>query len=313
MKFSLIITTYNRLDMLKRAIACGLDQTLACEVVVVDDGATDGTEAYVRGLGDRVVYRRNPQNLGHAGSVNAGVEAASGDWIKFLDDDDYLDIHCIERLTAVISQHPQAALCSCQAAQVDEQGRELRRTAATGPGTAFYIPQAAIHYGMLIDQVPFGTPVQVAARRDAFLQTGGWETALSINYDDINSWVKLAEHGDAIFTNECLAYRTVWAGGYDQKMSLRNRMRLNITIKERIYERVNPTYRDRLPSLQAIAQYLHLHWGLVALKQKQLFTALALIAPGLISPAAWRLLLQARQLRSAPASDSPVPKTILVP
>ncbi len=48
MKFSLVITTYNRLELLKRAIACGLNQTVPCEVVVADDASTDGTEEYVR-------------------------------------------------------------------------------------------------------------------------------------------------------------------------------------------------------------------------------------------------------------------------
>lgn len=311
MKFSIVITTYNRLELLKRAIASSLDQTVPCEVVVVDNASSDGTEAYVQSLGDQVVYRRNPENLKHSGSVNAGVEVASGDWIKFLDDDDYLANNCIERMMTVIDQHPQAVLCSCQAAQVDEQGQELRRTPATGPGTAFYIPQTAIHYGMLMDQIPFGTPVQVAARRDAFRKTGGWDLTMT-NYDDIDSWIRIAEYGDAIFINECLAYRTVWSGGYDQKMPLSDRMALNITIKERIHQRVSAAYRDRLPSMATIDQYLHLYWGLVALKQKQFSTALALMAPGAFSPKAWQLLAQTRKLRAGQAGEELVPKTVLV-
>lgn len=311
MKFSIVITTYNRLDLLKRAISCSLNQTMSCEVVVVDDASTDGTEAYGRSLGDRVVYCRNPQNLNHAGSVNVGVEAASGDWIKFLDDDDYLAENCIERMSAAIAQHSQAVICSCLAAQVDEQRREIKRTPAIGPGAAFYIPQHAIHYGMLMDQAPLGTPVQVAVRRDAFLKTGGWDITMTTNYDDIDSWVRIVEHGDAVFINECLAYRTIWAGSHERKMSLQNRMDLNITIKERIYKRVNERYRDRLPSLGAIIQYLHLHWGLVALKQRQFSMALSLMIAGLLSPQAWRLLIQARKLRLTQENDSEVPKIAL--
>lgn len=313
MKFSLVITTYNRLELLKRTIACGLNQTVPCEVVVADDASTDGTEAYVRSLGDRVVYHRNAQNLNHAATVNNGVAAASGDWVKFLDDDDYLAPDCIEKMMGAIAQHPQAVLCSCQAIQVDEHGSELRRTPATGPGQVFYIPQSAIHYGMLMDQVPFGTPAQVACRRDAFLQAGGWDTTMTTNYDDIDAWVKLADFGDALFINECLSYRTIWAGGYEQKMSLARRMALNLTIKERIYGRVSEGYRDRIPTLTAIDRYLHLHWGLVALRQRQVGTGLSLLGPGLLSPQAWRLLTHARKLRSALVVDSLVPRTVLVP
>lgn len=312
MKFSLVITTYNRLELLKRAIACGLNQTVPCEVVVADDASTDGTEDYVRSLGDRVVYHRNAQNLNHAATVNHGVAAASGDWVKFLDDDDYLAPDCIEKMTAAIAQHPQAVLCSCRAIQVDEHGTELRRTPATGPGQVFYIPQSAIHYGMLMDQVPFGTPAQVAARRDALMQAGGWDTTVTMNYDDINAWVRLADFGDAIFINDCLAYRMVWDGGYDQKLPIDRRMALNLTVKESMYHRVGEDYRDRIPTLTAIDQYLHLHWGLVALRQRQVGTGLALLAPGMLSPQAWRLLSQARKLRSTLGVDGYIPRTVLV-
>ncbi len=311
MKFSVVITTYNRLGLLKRAIASALNQTQPCEVVVVDDASTDGTEAYMRSLGDRVVYHRNRQNLNHAGSVNAGVAVATGNWIKLLDDDDYLADNCIETMAAAISRHPQAVICSCQAAQVDEAGTELKRTAATGPGKAFYIPQGAVHYGMLLDQVPFGTPVQVAVSRDAFLKTGGWDINMTTNYDDIDSWVRVVEHGDALFINECLSYRTVWPGGFEQRMNLKNRLKLNITIKERISERVSTDYRPQCPSMQAMSNYLHLHWGLVALKQRKLSTAVSLCLPAALSPKAWKLLVQARALRKDAAAQTLIPKVAI--
>ncbi len=47
MKFSVVITTYNRLDLLKRAINSALNQTIECEVIVVDDCSSDGTDEYV--------------------------------------------------------------------------------------------------------------------------------------------------------------------------------------------------------------------------------------------------------------------------
>jgi len=48
MKFTIVITTYNRLDFLKRAINSALEQTIKCEIIVVDDCSTDGTEEYVK-------------------------------------------------------------------------------------------------------------------------------------------------------------------------------------------------------------------------------------------------------------------------
>lgn len=310
MKFSIVITTYNRLDLLKRAVDSALAQTVPCEVIIADNASTDGTEAYAHSLGERVLYKRNPNNLNHAGAVNAGVEAASGDWVKLVDDDDYLAPTCIERMTDAIARHPQAVICSCQAAQVDTSGKELSCTAPTGPGKVFYVPQSAIHYGMFLEQVPFGTPIQVAVQREAFLKSGGWDLSMT-SCDDIDSWIRVAQFGDALFINECLAYRTVWPGGYDQKIALKERLATNLLIKQRIYERVNSTYQGNLPPMQDIQNYLHLHWGFVALKQRQFGSALALMAPGVPSLKAWNFLKQARQGRSQSTASGPIPKIVL--
>lgn len=307
MKFSIVITTYNRLNLLKRAIETALNQTVSCEIIVVDNASTDGTGDYVRQLGDRVVYHHNQANTNHSGAVNAGVNVATGDWIKLVDDDDYLAPNCIERMAAAIALRPQAVICSCQAAQVNEAGVELSRTATTGPGQVFYIPQTDIHYGMLLEVVPFGTPIQVAVRRDAFLKSGGWDLTMT-SCDDIDSWIRVAQFGDALFINECLAYRTVWSGGYDQKIALQRRLETNMMIKSRLYEKVSDRYRQHLPTLANIHAYLHLHWSLVALKQKQIATALSLAIPATFSPQAWSLLSQARRFRTLPNQAAPIEK-----
>ncbi|MGB3513461.1 MAG: glycosyltransferase family 2 protein [Microcoleaceae cyanobacterium] len=311
MKFSIVITTYNRLDLLKRAINSALKQTVECEIVVADDCSTDGTEEYVKSLGDRVIYQRTPNNQGHAGTMNVGVQNARGEWIKPVDDDDYLAPNCIEEMTKAIALHPEAVILSCQAAQVDTNELEISRTRKTGPGTAFYIPQADIHYGMLLELVPFGTPIQVAFRRDAFLNSGGWDTNLT-SCDDIDSWIRIAEFGDAIFLNQCLTYRTVWPGGYDQKIPLQKRCDTNILMKEKIHARVNEKHRDKIPNIENIRQYMNLHWGLVALKQKQFSTVLSLTLPVAFSPKAWQLFLEATASRKQPKENANLQKKFLI-
>ncbi len=320
MKFSIVITTYNRLNLLKRAIDSALAQTMPCEVVVVDDCSSDGTQAYVQercealaSAGDkRLIYHRNSANLGHSKSVNAGVELAGGDWIKPVDDDDYLAPNCIEVMECAIALRPQAVICSCQAAQVDANGVELSRTRKTGPGKAFYIPQEDIHYGMLSEQVPFGTPVQVAFERSAFLKTGGWDSSLDANFDDIDSWIKIAQFGDAIFINECLGYRTIWSGAYNQKFSFQKRLDTNSLIKERIYSLVSEKHRNNIPKLQDIRDYLKLHWSLAALKQGKLLDAVTMSFPASFSPAAWKLLGEVRRSRQQNSQQFRVQKLVLI-
>jgi glycosyltransferase involved in cell wall biosynthesis len=312
MKFSVVITTYNRLSLLKRAIESVFNQTINCEVVVVDDCSSDETKKYVKSLGDKVVYHRNSINQGHAETVNAGVARASGDWIKFLDDDDYLATNCLAEMARAISLHPRAVICSCIAAQVDSKKTELSRTPSFGPGLAYYIPQADIHYGMLLELIPFGTPVQVACNRNAFIKTGGWDSTLNINCDDIDSWIRIAQFGDAIFLNQCLAYRTIWTGAYNNKISLSQRLQTNISMKEKIYALVNEQHYSHLPELQDIKKYLKLHWSLVALKQMNFKSFLLMLDFCILSPIAWQLLICAFLARHLPWSNSHIRKLILI-
>ncbi|MDJ1184831.1 glycosyltransferase family 2 protein [Roseofilum casamattae] len=298
MKFSIAISTYNRLSLLKRAIDSALSQTISCEVVVADDCSDPETQVYVEGLmeqwGDRIIYHRNSVNSGHSATVNAAVKVASGDWIKFLDDDDYLAPNCIEEMEKAIALHPQAAIVSCQAAQVDLKEAVLSITRQPGPGKVFYVPQEDIHYGMLLEMVPFGTPVQVACRRDALIRSGGWDSSLDANSDDIDSWVKVAQFGDALFINQTLAYRTVWPGAYNKKIPIMKRLRTNLLIKTKIYHLVARKYRDRLPDMSVIVSYVDLHWGLAALKQRRILDSIRLLLPHFFSFSAWQLLLQAQ-------------------
>lgn len=292
MKFSIVITTYNRLSLLKRAVESALNQTINCEIVVADDGSDDGTEEYINSLGGQVIYYKNPLNLGHSATVNAGINMAQGDWIKLLDDDDYLAPNCIEKLTEAILARPQAAICSCQAIQVDMNGTEVSRTNQVGAGKACYISQEDIHYGMLLEVVPFGTPVQVSFKKEAFIKSGGWNSDFDGNCDDIYSWIQIAKYGDAVFVNEYLGYRTLWSGGCHKQLTLQQRLETNFILKQEIYSLISDKYRSSLPELELIYLYLKLHWFLVGIKHKQIFAALKIAGTSIFSLPAWGFILK---------------------
>ncbi len=89
MKVSAIIPAYNRKNYLRRAIDSALAQTVPVdEIIVVDDGSTDGSAELVESLfGDRVRVVRQA-NTGVAGARRRGIQEARGEWIAFLDSDD---------------------------------------------------------------------------------------------------------------------------------------------------------------------------------------------------------------------------------
>src|SRR5436190_9767150 len=91
MRISVVIATYNRRRILSRTLPTVLTQTVApedYEVIVVVDGSTDGTAEFLRDQRDHPCLRVVEQpNLGQAAAINAGLIAAGGDIILFLDDD----------------------------------------------------------------------------------------------------------------------------------------------------------------------------------------------------------------------------------
>ncbi|WP_181008491.1 glycosyltransferase family 2 protein [Sphingomonas montanisoli] len=122
---SVVIPTYNRRDTLVRAIESLFAQDHpVSEVIVVDDGSTDGT-AELPLLGDpRVHYLVNPTNLGAQGARNRGVAAATGDAIAFLDSDDYWEPTKLSKQLAAVAAHgsPDNYAVTCGYSQFGETG-----------------------------------------------------------------------------------------------------------------------------------------------------------------------------------------------
>lgn len=87
---SIVIPTYNRVEMLKKVMDSYLIQDSVKEIIIIDDGSTDDTLSYIkmmRKIYPKVKYIRNVVNIGSPGSRNLGVKASSGDFILFGEDD----------------------------------------------------------------------------------------------------------------------------------------------------------------------------------------------------------------------------------
>lgn len=104
---SCIIPVYNRERFLSEGIESLLAQTrLPDEIVVVDDGSTDGSADIARGFGDRVRYIHQ-KNAGPAAARNHGVREAQGDFISFLDADDLWEPTKLERQLQRFAERPE--------------------------------------------------------------------------------------------------------------------------------------------------------------------------------------------------------------
>jgi glycosyltransferase involved in cell wall biosynthesis len=136
---SVLIPTYNRSWGLARAAKSVLAQTFTdFELVVTDDASPDDTEAVARSFDDpRVVYRRNPANLGVPGNWGAALQLARGKYVCFLMDDDHYDPTFLASRVAVLESEPDlTAVFSAYRRQPEGGGAaELFRppTLARGP------------------------------------------------------------------------------------------------------------------------------------------------------------------------------------
>jgi len=95
MTISIIIVSYNQSAYIKQAIESALSQSLDSdldlEVIVVDNDSTDESAEIIKSYGSAITYIQTGNNLGPSASRNRGIDAARGEWLAFLDGDDYWD------------------------------------------------------------------------------------------------------------------------------------------------------------------------------------------------------------------------------
>lgn len=113
---SVVIPAYNAGELLLEAIGSALDQTLASkEVIVVDDGSSDGTQERMERFRGRIRYIRFEQNRGPGAARNAGISASSGRYIALLDSDDLWMPTRLEVMVRFMDAHPEFSFATTDA------------------------------------------------------------------------------------------------------------------------------------------------------------------------------------------------------
>ncbi len=107
---SVIMPTYNRGNYIRESLDSVLAQDFSdFEVIVVDDGSTDGTEEVVRPYQDRIRYIRQ-ENRGAGAARNIGIRKARGQYIAFMDSDDLSRPHHLKCLSSFLDRNPECAM-----------------------------------------------------------------------------------------------------------------------------------------------------------------------------------------------------------
>lgn len=125
---SLIITSYNYANYVERAIRSALDQSLSSdryEILVINDASTDRTEAVLANYTDQVRIFNLEENLGLAGARNFGLKKARGQFVVFLDADDYIHRDLLKVQKLFLEENNSLDAVSTDYWLVDERGRHL--------------------------------------------------------------------------------------------------------------------------------------------------------------------------------------------
>ena len=194
----------NAFDTLPRAVASALALPVdRFEVIVVDDGSTDGTDAWLAALAardPRVVRLRRSADHGVAAARNAGIAAARAPVLGFLDADDVWHAEPIARRLAWHEAHPDTVLSFSDYRTLLPDGTLQARYLASWPrferfvsGRTGMLPLGTAAFSLLLGENPVCTS-SVLASRAAVLAAGGFDTGLR-QAEDWDLWIRLSRQG----------------------------------------------------------------------------------------------------------------------
>ncbi|MFN8624530.1 MAG: glycosyltransferase [Candidatus Binatia bacterium] len=209
MLVSVIIPTFNRRGFVREAVASVCAQRgVAFEIVVVDDGSTDGTAAALRAEFDDRVRLIATANRGVAAARNRGVAESRGELIAFLDSDDLWLPDKLAAQAAFFAEYERAGIC-----QTDENW--VRNGVRVNPRAHHRKPSGDIFEPSL--RRCLVSPSAVMLRRGVFNVAGGFDERLPA-CEDYDLWLRIARNTPVWLIDRALVVKR---GGHPDQLSRR--------------------------------------------------------------------------------------------
>lgn len=261
--FSVVIPIFNTRHTLPRTVECALAQTFGdLELILVDDGSSDGSLEAVAGIGDGRVRRLRQARAGPGAARNAGIAAARNDWVALLDADDLWAPDHLEELDRIRRRHPEAGLIGT-ASVTATPGRAEAALLGLGGARRGRIATVDLIAAFGRAQRPLFTS-SAALRKPAWAEVGGFGDHPT--GQDRELFVRLALAGPVAVSDRATAVALYGTGGISDRRVRRPRPRP----PERL-EDLAPSVRTLLeardsvrePQRRSIDLYAHcyLHWS----------------------------------------------------
>jgi len=235
---SVVTTSYNVADYIGQAIHSALAQTFRdFELIVLDDGSTDGTVDVVRQISDPRIRLEARPHQGASATLSAGVALARAPCLAFLDGDDFWNPNKLERHVRFLDSHPEVDLTFSWSRIVDEFGRDTGLTSRLWTGS--------IGCAQLLADNVIGNGSSPVFRREAFLAAGGIDADLPGCYD-LDAWLRmsLTRPGNLVAIPEFLTYYRRRSG----------QLTANVPMMERSFDRLIEKIREIAPDDVARAE-----------------------------------------------------------
>ena len=254
MRFSVIIPLFNKAPYIKKALDSVIEQTFKdFELVVVDDGSSDESCVVAKDSleGSSLNYQLiHQENSGVSTARNNGVMASHGDYICFLDADDWWAPTFLERIDLLIREYPDAGIYGTNYYYV-KNGRQ--RISITNVETGV-IDYCKVYAESLI--MPL-TSISVSIKRSVFNEFGGFQSKLKLG-EDFDLWVKIALKHKVVFLAEPLAFYfqdsdKEWRA-IGKLYAPREHMLWNLGHLEE-EERTNPNYKQLIDNLRVYSLF----------------------------------------------------------
>ena len=246
MRVSLIIATFNHARFLDAAIDSALAQTLgAVDVIVVDDGSTDDTPAVLARYAGRVRVLRQP-NRGLAAARNAGLAAARGTYVAFLDADDVMAPTKLAAQLEVLERSPTIGWTYCDVLI------ETVATRTTVTASERFGYGARALDGWLFPELIHGNFIPAIApmiRRTALDAVGGFDERLTA-LEDWDMWLRLSLLAEARYTPAVLVTYRIRPGGMSEDRARMDKNRFCVL------DKINRTRPVALESLGSVGRRL---------------------------------------------------------
>jgi len=189
-KVSVIIPTYNRAHYLKSAVESVLSQEYSdFELIIVDDGSTDGTKELFEGYGDRLIYFRQ-ERAERSAARNKGISMAKGEYVAFLDSDDVWFPDKLQRQVPILDGAPHSVVLTHGPKQTVDA--DLNPLSASEDGTLrsddSVLVKRETYEGYLRSHRIFTSTILI--RRSGLLEAGSYDTAIN-GREDLDLYLRL--------------------------------------------------------------------------------------------------------------------------